>query len=268
MVLLFFKFSAKMKKDRVRAHSAEAAFFIIMSFFPVVMLLLAMIRFLPLTEGQLLAAVESITPFEVRGSLEPLVDVVYNHSSALVPWTALAALWAGAKGMMGLSDGLNSVYQIEETGNYIVLRIRAAFHTIIMILALTLSLVILVFGYWILDYLESFFPILTNFSGAMLMLPMGIAMGLLCLLFLIMYAFLPTRRRKIRKQFPGAVFTAAAWAVFSYVFSIYLEYVSNMSVIYGSLTTLVVVMLWLYFLMYLFFIGAEINHYVVHPEMF
>ena len=42
----------------------------------------------------------------------------------------------------------------------------------------------------------------------------------------------------------------------------------NMSVIYGSLTTLVVVMLWLYFCMYLLFIGAEINNYIAHPEMF
>lgn len=257
-----------MKRDRVRAHSAEAAFFIIMSFFPVVMLLLALIRFMPLTETQLLMTIESITPFEIQGTLGAIVDTVYNHSSSLVPWTALAALWAGAKGMMGLSDGLNSVYQIEETDNYIVRRIRAAFHTIIMILALTLSLVILVFGYWILDYLESFFPILAKFSGAMLMIPTGIAMVLLCLLFLIMYALLPIRRQRIRKQFPGAIFTAAAWTVFSYVFAIYLEYISNMSVIYGSLTTLVVVMLWLYFLMYLFFIGAEVNHYIGHPEMF
>lgn len=268
MVLLLFKFSAKMKRDRVRAHSAEAAFFIIMSFFPVVMLLLALIRFTPLTEVQLLQAMESITPFEVSGTLEPIVDGLYNHSASLVPWTALAALWAGAKGMMGLSDGLNSVYQIAETGNYIVLRIRAVFHTIIMIFALTLCLGILVFGYWILDYLETFFPILTKISGAMLMLPMGIAMVLLCLLFLIMYAFLPTRRQRISRQLPGAVFTAAAWTIFSYVFSIYLENISNMSVIYGSLTTLVVVMLWLYFLMYLLFIGAEINNYISHPEMF
>ena len=67
---------------------------------------------------------------------------------------------------------------------------------------------------------------------------------------------------------PGAVFTSVAWAVFSYVFSIYLEYASNMSVLYGSLTTLVVVMLWLYFCMYLLFIGAEINQYLSAPELF
>lgn len=268
MLLLFFKFTAKMKRDRVRAHSAEAAFFTIMSFFPVVMLLLALIQFTPLEPEQVTVALENITPFEVTPMLTSLINGVFDSSSALVPWTALAALWAGGKGMIGLSDGLNSVYQVEETPGYFVTRIRAAFHTIIMILALTLSMGILVLGYWIMDLMEALIPVLNHFSHALRLLPVGIAVVLLVLLFMVLYTFLPSRRQKIWKQLPGAVFTSVSWAVFSYAFSIYLEYAVNMSVIYGSLTTLVVVMLWLYFCMYLLFIGAEINNYIAHPEMF
>ena len=63
---------------------------------------------------------------------------------------------------------------------------------------------------------------------------------------------------------PSALF----FCKISYVFAIYLKYAGNMSVLYGSLTTLIVVMLWLYSCMYLLFIGAEINHYLANPEMF
>ena len=79
---------------------------------------------------------------------------------------------------------------------------------------------------------------------------------------------MPNKKKTYKSQFPGAVFTPVTCAAFSYVFSIYLDHVANMSVLFGSLTTLVVVLLWLYSSMYLLFIGAEINHYIEDPKAF
>ena len=70
----------KVSRDRVRAHSAEAAFFIIMSFFPVLMLLLTMIQFTPLNADQVLYAIEELTPIELTGILKPVVDSLFNKS--------------------------------------------------------------------------------------------------------------------------------------------------------------------------------------------
>lgn len=265
---LIRSFMFKMKKDKVRAHAAEAAFFSIMSFFPVVMLLLAILQFTPLSKEQLLMTLERSTPFDVSGLLEPVVNSVYDHSSSLVPWTAFAALWAGGKSMMGLSDGLNSIFQIQETKNYVMTRLRASVHTVLLLLVLIISFGILVFGYWIVDLLQMYVPVLSGISDTMVLLPMSAATGILSVLFLIMYTYLPNRKQKMIRQIPGAVFSAVSWAVFSSAFSVYLDLSVNMSVIYGSLTTLVVVMLWLYICMYLLFIGAEINHYLVYPEQF
>lgn len=260
------RFAKKMKKDRVRAYAAESAFFTIMSFFPVLMLLLTLIQFTPLNKEQVLYALEGITPFELMTVLEPMVSSIYNGSYVLVSWTVIAALWAAGKGIMGVSDGLNAIYQIVETKNYFVTRIRAACYTFVMILALIVSLAILVFGYSIQDYLRSTIPFVREHPQTVMIWPMLVAMLLLVLLFLVIYMFLPNRRMQAWSQVPGAVFTAVSWAVFSYAFSIYLDYAVNMSVIYGSLTTLVVAMLWLYFCMYLLFVGAEINQYIAHPE--
>lgn len=265
---LIYKFSVKMGRDRVRAHSAEAAFFIIMSFFPVLMLLLTLIQFTPLDREQVLFALEEITPFEMTRILEPVVDSLFGQSPTLLSWTAIAAVWAAGKGIMGLADGLNSIYQIEDSRNYFASRIRYACYTIVMVLALILSLAILVCGYGLQNYLRGQFEFFDQFSDAMLIVPTAIALIVLAILFLILYTFLPNRRPGIASQIPGAVFSAVAWAVFSYAFSIYLDFAGNMSVIYGSLTTLIVVMLWLYFCMYLLFVGAEINHYLASPELF
>lgn len=268
MTELIHRFIIKIGKDRIRAHSAEAAFFIIMSAFPVLMLLLTLVQYTPLTQEQVMFTLEEITPFQVTELIEPIISSIFNQSSALVPWTALAAIWAAGKGIIGLTDGLNSVYQIEESRGYFATRFRSAFYTIIMIAALVVSLAILVFGYSIQNFLQKKVPLMERYSDTMLVVPTLIALAILVVAFTVLYMFLPNHRMKFFSQIPGAIFSAVAWAVFSYAFSIYLDFAVNMSVIYGSLTTLVVVMLWLYSCMYLLFIGAEINHYIAQPELF
>lgn len=262
-----YRFSYKTGKDRVRAHSAEAGFFIIMSVFPIVMLLLALLRYTPLTADEIVLTFEGLTPFEITPLVQPMVNSIYRQSTSLVPWTVLVALWTAGKGMLGLSDGLNSIYQVEETRNYFVTRFRCACYTVVMILALVVSLGILVFGYGIENYLLEKFPFLMKYQDSMSCFLPGWHLlywrAFCCTIYVS-----PKPEDGVYPPAAGAVFTSVAWAVFSYVFSIYLEYASNMSVLYGSLTTLVVVMLWLYFCMYLLFIGAEINQYLSAPELF
>lgn len=265
---LICQFIAKIGKDRVRAHSAEAAFFLIMCFFPILMLLLTLVQFTPITQEQVLYTIEEIMPIGMGDLMEPIIEAIYNQPMAVISGTAIAVVWTAGKGIMGLADGLNSIYGIQETRNYFITRIRAASYTVVMIVALILSLGILVFGYSIRTFLCERFPILDKYSNDLFMLPLIIAMLVLVFLFAVLYTFLPTYRQRFLGQFPGAVFAAVSWALYSYGFSIYLDYAVNMSVIYGSLTTLVVVMLWLYGSMYLLFIGAEINHYIAQPEKF
>lgn len=265
---LFFMFSRKMGDDRVRAHSAEAAFFAIMSFFPILMLLLTLIRFTPITEAQILYTLEEITPFEITDMLKPIVTSLYGQSAGLVSWIIIAALWASGKSIIGLTDGLNAIYRVDEERNYVILRIRAMLYALIMIVALVISLTILVFGYDIIDYVKSRFSVLQEYSEELTVLPTLVAMLILIFLFTVFFAFLPNRRQQFFKQIPGAIFSSVAWSVFSYLFSIYLELAGNMSVIYGSLTSLIGIMMWLYFCMYLLFVGAEINHYLMYPELF
>lgn len=263
-----YKFTVKMGNDRVRAHSAEAAFFVMMSVFPVMMLLLTLLQFTPISQTDVVIAVERITPFQISSLLKPIISSIYRQSTALLSWSAIVAVWVAGKGIMGLTDGLNSIHGVVETRNYFVIRFRAACYTVVLVLALLVSLVTLVFGYTLQRYLRRWFPILEKYPDALMIVPIVIAMLLLIVLFLAMYMFLPNQKKPFRSQFPGAVFTAVSWAVFSYAFSIYLDHVGNMSVLYGSLTTLVVVMLWLYSSMYLLFVGAELNHYIEDPKAF
>ena len=64
---------------------------------PMLMLLLTLVQFTPLTQEQVLYALNEITPFEIRGLIEPTVSSLFNRSSAIVSWTAIPALWTAAR---------------------------------------------------------------------------------------------------------------------------------------------------------------------------
>lgn len=79
----------------------------------------------------------------------------------------------------------------------------------------------------------------------------------------LVYKYLPNRRATqkttLRKQLPGAVFTAWGWLLISFIFSIYLDIFEGFSDMYGSMTTIVLIMLWLYLCMYVILLGGEVN---------
>ena len=74
-----------------------------------------------------------------------------------------------------------------------------------------------------------------------------------------MYKYVPNHKVNLISQIPGAVFAAVTWYVLSYIFSIYLNIFTSFSVIYGSLTSIILLMIWVYWCMYAILIGAEIN---------
>ena len=63
----------------------------------------------------------------------------------------------------------------------------------------------------------------------------------------------------MKQQLPGAVFTACGWLLMSFVFSVYLDIFTGFTDMYGSLTTIILIMLWLYFCMYVILLGGELN---------
>ena len=80
-------------------------------------------------------------------------------------------------------------------------------------------------------------------------------------LFLVLYKCIPNRKASFKSQCPGALISSLAWSIFSLAFSMYLDIALAASNMYGSLTMIVFIMIWMYFCMWILLIGAEINAY-------
>ena len=253
-------FIERSNRDHISAYAAQSAYFILLSFIPFILLLMTSVRYTPLTQSMVLEAVVRVTPEEFQNFVKMIILEVYSKSLAVVPLTAIITLWTAGKGLQGLTNGLNSVYQVYETRNYFAARIRSALYTLIFIVLIVATLILLVFGNSIQGALVEHLPFISGVTESILQMRTALSLVVLSTVFLMMYKFLPNRKAALKSQLPGAVISAVARSVLSLCFSIYLDLfsVANM---YGSLTTLIMIMLWMYFCMFIFLLGAEINAY-------
>lgn len=255
-VRLFIK---KCNQDNISAFAAQSAFFVILSIIPFLMVFISMAQYTPVTESMVMDLVNRVMPSYIAPFLVSIIHEVYTRSVGIISFTAVMAVWASAKGVQYLSNGLNVVYDRMETRNWFRLRFRAILYTLVMLVAIVLSLTLLVFGNSIQKLLLTYIPLVAHLTQLVLGFRVLIILGVLILFFMILYKMLPNRKASLKSQLPGSVLCAIAWYAFSFGVSIYVDYFHGFSM-YGSLTTIALVMLWLYFCMYILLVCAEINN--------
>lgn len=245
--------------DHVGAYAAQSAYFFVLCMIPIILLLITLVQFTPVTKADVMTAVMQVFPTSVESFLTSIINQVYNQSTTVIPITILVALWSAGRGVLSMTGGLNCVYGCSETRNYIVLRIRATLYTVLFILVIILLLVLSVFGNSLNIFINQHVTFLENFADWLIRARLIIAPVILMVFCLLIYRFLPNRKDALKKQIPGAVFAAIGWMIVSWVFSVYVDVFKGFSSMYGSLTTIVLVMLWMYFCMYSILLGGEIN---------
>lgn len=247
--------------DHVGAYAAQAAYFIILSFIPFLLFMMTLVQYTPLTEDMVKNVILQFIPENIQGLVESIINTVYSRSSGILPLTAVTALWSAAKGLQALTNGLNTIYHVPETRNWLATRIRSVFYTFLLVLALIFSLILLVFGNSIQSTLNRKLPIIADFLGWIMGARTLLVFFVLMLVFLFLYKAVPNRKASLKSQIPGAVLTAIAWSVFSFCFSLYFEFFPSFSNMYGSMTIIILVMLWMYVCMNIVLYGAEVNAY-------
>ena len=253
-------FMKKINDSDVDAWSGQSAFFIIISFFPFVLLLVSLLRTMHIAESQIMGELTALLPSAVLDFILNVVNEATSHTeTAIVSVSVIAALWAISRSMFAVTKGLCSVYETEETRNYFLTRIISFFYTIAFFVVLAITLLILVFGGTLATFLVQLFPQFKATALLILTFRSIVAAVVLTLMFLLMYKVLPNNPMRLRELLPGALFTSLGWLIFSRLFSFYIDNFSNYSNLYGSLTAIVLLMLWLYFCMYILFLGGTVN---------
>lgn len=260
LILIGFDFSKHMSRKNISSFAASTAFFLFLSLIPALMLLCAIIPYTPLTEANLMSAAKQISPDAMNSLLISIIRDVYDKSIGLVSASAIITLWSAGKGVLALMRGLNAVNNVEEDRSYIVLRMVACLYTVLLLIAVLLSLLIMVFGNSLIRLIEGFIPQTSYLFDLLMHFRTPLMWAVLTIVIASMYAYVPGTHLGFKMQLPGAVFAAVAWSVMTWAFSVYIDDFNGFNT-YGNLTTIIILMLWMYAAMYIILAGAYINRY-------
>ena len=115
---------------QIPVYAGNASFFLLLSVFPVVSLLLSLLPYTPLTLDHLLAFCEEFAPDWTLRALEFFVRTLYASSSAaIISASAVLTLWSASKGMLSLLYGLDAVAEVRETRGYVQRRLLCVLST-------------------------------------------------------------------------------------------------------------------------------------------
>lgn len=253
-------FAKQMSRQNISAFSASTAFFLFLSCIPMLILICTLLPYTPLTEEMLVEVMMNLTPERMNSLIVSLVAQVYEKSVGTLSVAAVITLMSAGKGILALIRGLNSVNEVVENRNYFVLRIVASFYTVIVLIVVLLLLLTGVFGNVLVNLIVTNFPQVQLLFGFLMNFRFLFIWAVLTLAFTMIYTYIPNKKMKFTMQVPGACFSAIVWLVFSWGFSVYVDHYDGISA-YGSLSILIVIMLWLYCGMYIIMIGAHLNRY-------
>lgn len=241
-------------------RAAYGAYFLILSAFPALLLVLNSLRYTALTVADLAAVLENVLPEALMDSVQELISSTYRSaSSAVAGVSVLTLLWSSSKGVYGLLKGLNAVYGVEEDRGYAYTRGISVVYALLFLVVLVLTLVLHVFGNTLTNLLHGIENPVVMFLVDLIDLRSVLLLAVQVLLFTAIYMVLPNRRNGFWESLPGAVFSSVGWAVFSWAYSVYVTHFSKISNIYGSVYSVAVSMLWLYCCVSILFYGAALN---------
>lgn len=257
-------------RDRVFVYAGQAAMMILISLFPFIMLLSALAQYLlPWSEAELREILQSLELGQPGlGFLSELADELFHPPTvSVISITALTALWSASRGVNAVRWGIRTMYRTPYRHGFIYHAAVSLLYTVSMFAMLLVLLALVVFGQQLLDLIRTHFAWLAAPLGFVLQFRTLILLLLLTLFFMLLYRVLPSQKLSFKAQLPGALFAAVGWLLFSFAFSLYIDNFANYSYIYGSLTAVVLLLLWLYACMVILLLGAEINAYLLRRRL-
>lgn len=262
----FQKLIASTERDRIFLYAAQASYFVIVSIIPFICLLISVFSFLIPADIYTIFEAYNL-PEEVEALIRSVIDqLLATQKLSLLSISALFALWTASRGADSIRVGLERVYHERPSKGFWRLQIKSLASTIILIVLLLLNTIFTIFGAAIAEMLH-----VTPLYNVIAYLSVPIMFLTMCAAFTIIYAFVgkfgkANWKERARQHYPGAIFTTVCWQLFSYGFAMYIRYFPSASAIYGSMTAVCLLMLWIYVCVIILLLGAEINKIILRNK--
>ncbi|WP_182201470.1 YihY/virulence factor BrkB family protein [Paraliobacillus salinarum] len=250
----------RINEDDVAGLSAQLAYFLLLSLFPFLIFLVTLIGYIPLDNVDVIGFFSAYAPAEILELIETNIDhISEQRNGGLLSIGIIGTLWSASNGINAIMRAFNKAYDVEENRSFIVSRLIAIVLTIAMLLVIVMAFLLPIFGKQIGIFIFSFLGLSAGFLEIWNTLRWVISSFVLFVVLLALYKLAPNKRVSFRNVAVGAVFATIGWQLVSLAFSYYVTTLGNYSATYGSLGSVIVLMIWFFISGMIIIVGGEIN---------
>jgi len=255
-------------EDEIFDRAAALSYYFVFAIFPALLFLTSLLGMLPNPDlmNSIMAYVAQAMPADAASIVErTLSEVVGGARGSLLSIGALAALWAASGGLSAMMTALSVTYDVQDSRSWWKRKMIALGLTFALAIVLLSAAALMVFGGSIGRFLGN-----TVGMGDVAVLVWSIVqwpLGVVFLVFgiaLLYYAAPAVEHRKWYWITPGSLVATLGWIAMSLGLRFYLSHFSNYTATYGSITGVMLLMLWLYLTGLVLLVGAEVNAEIEH----
>ncbi|MES2279438.1 MAG: YihY/virulence factor BrkB family protein [Bacteroidota bacterium] len=256
----FFK---EIKQDSLVNRASSLAYSFMLATFPVFIFLFTLIPYIPISgfQPKLLDIIATILPTNAYLAFQNTIeDIVKHQNLSLLSFGFLSAMIFATNGVAKLMKAFNKSSLVEETRSYLKRRWIALVLTIFIALSLFIAIMILIISGVIISFMQDQFHRTSSIWAYVIMFARWIIIiAMFFVTIAILYRYGPANKRKWKFISPGSILATGLAVLTSMGFSFYINHFSSYNKVYGSIGTLIVVMLWMYLNSLIILIGFELN---------
>lgn len=256
-IKLLFK---EIREKHIEEYATSCAYYTILSFIPLMMLILTLTKYVGLERQSLFFVLEQFLPGNfLNNTILEIIKEIYSKSFGTITLSAIFLLWSARKGMLALSKGLRVIYQVKEQKKTLFYQLKALFVTVFFTVLILFTVLVFVFGNSIYLLMQEKFNIVNEIASFFLKFRVIFLTLFFSILLTLLYYISADKRYYFKHHILGAIIAAIACTGITTFYGMYIDYFKGFSVLYGSLASFVLAMMWVYGCMYSILLGANIN---------
>ena len=246
----------------ITTRASSLAFNFFLAFFPSIIVFLTLIPYIPVTGLQetLMELLNVVLPPSTNEiTFQALDDIINNTRGGLLSIGFLLALYFSTNGINSLIEAFNASYHIRENRPIIQQRILSLGLTLLLSFMLIIAMGLIIFGKFVVSYLTEY-KLITQYAGGLILYGKWFTILLVLLLGIsILFHLGPSIKSKWKLFTPGSILATLGIIITSIGFNYYINHFSQYNKIYGSIGTLMIILIWMYFNSIILLTGFELN---------
>lgn len=250
----------RIKDDDIAALASMLSYSLLLSFFPFLIFIMTLAGYSSLKSDYIILQLKPLLPHSAYSLVSAFVkEILSVRNGNLLSFSIIFTVFAASNGFKAVIKGLNKAYDEKEHRSFIKIQLLSVLCTLGLTAITIITMFLLIFG----EFITSKLAIKWNYSFFSLIIwnlfRYTIIISSMLLIFTLLYKFTPCRKLKFSEVFPGSVFACAGWIIVSIVFSFYVNNFGNYSKVYGSIGTVIILMIWIFLTSLIIISGGELN---------